>query len=661
MRRLALLLPCLLAALAAAPAARADLQLNTVKLPGAGDGTEPRVTITPDDRRWAITNTGTVGGTAVVYGSSDGGASWQRTAADPTQTSATIDTDIVAMHTGRILASELDDAGINFPTSTTDDFGKTWTASHGSEQLADQDRQWFAVGPDDPTTHMPRVYLLFHNLASGEASHNMWVATSTDGGQTFGAPVPTVLPGSNAWTDLQCADSGGPSDIQVNQKTGRIYVFFTTRSSTPTAGGPNTGGCGASVFGPPEFNIVNATRVWAVSSPDGSPGSWTQSLAVDDSPTGQIVSMQLAYGALDNQGNVYVAYPESPKPYPDAGGAALKLVYSGPDMKSWSKPVTFVPAIPSADLGVTLVHLAAGDPGKVDAAFYEAKHLPGVDKPVWYTHVVQSLNVRDAHPTFTNQEVADIPAYRWTASEMMGICGPPGPEQGVYNGTACSRSTDVWGITLDAQCRLVIAWPTFVDPANTSPPSPGSTYGLPGANPGTFVTTQTGGPTLCSGNNLPGGVAAAAYNRPAATGAAGSGPGGGSGRPGAACPDRVAPVSRTTRIRATRRGIHISGRSSDRGCRGRATTASGLRGVSVAIGRAVGRQCRYLRADGSFGPRVSCLRTTYMVARGTARWSFDLRAQLPAGRYVVWVRGIDRANNVERKQRRVNLARTRIR
>src|SRR5205085_6786850 len=142
-----------------------------------GDGTEPRITITADDRRWAITNTATQGGTAVVYGSSDGGASWQKTAGDPAQTSATIDTDIVAMHTGRILASELDDAGINFPTSTTDDFGKTWTASHGSEQLADQDRQWFAVGPDDPSTHMPRVYLLFHNLASGEASHNMWVAT----------------------------------------------------------------------------------------------------------------------------------------------------------------------------------------------------------------------------------------------------------------------------------------------------------------------------------------------------------------------------------------------------------------------------------------------------------------------------------------------------
>ena len=34
--------------------------------------------------------------------------------------------------------------------------------------------------------------------------------------------------------------------------------------------------------------------------------------------------------------------------------------YNGADMKSWSKPVTLVPAIPSGDLGVDLVHLAVG-------------------------------------------------------------------------------------------------------------------------------------------------------------------------------------------------------------------------------------------------------------------------------------------------------------
>ena len=447
----------LAAALAAAPGARAqELQLTTVKLDKASDKTEPRIAVGPDDRRWVVTN-GPDG--AQVYGSRDGGLTFQRTRTDPQQREATIDTDIVAMHTGRLLASELDEAGLNFPSSYSDDGGGTWTETTGSTELADQDRQWFAVGPDDPTTHKPTVYLLYHNLGSGEVSHNMYVAKSTDGGETFGPPVPTTLPGDTAYADLQCADSGGPSSITVNPQ-GRIYVVFTTRASN--VGGNDLGGCAAT---PLEFNIVNATRVWVATSPDGSPGSWQKSLAVDDSGTGQVVSMQLAYGALDNQGGFYVAYPESPKPYPDLGGAALKVVYQKPDAQGaladgkWSRPVVLTPASPSGDLGVTLVHILAGDPGKIVVADYEAQHLAQAgDTPVWYPHLVQSLDLLSAQPHVLDQQVAEIPAYRWTASEMMGICGAPTPVQGVENGTRCPRSTDVWGIALDGSCRVSVAY-----------------------------------------------------------------------------------------------------------------------------------------------------------------------------------------------------------
>src|SRR2546423_1321230 len=57
-----------------------------------------------------------------------------------------------------------------------------------------------AAGPDA----QPPVYLLYHNFASGIPQHNMWVATSNDGGMTFGPPVPTAQPGSDAYQDLQC-------------------------------------------------------------------------------------------------------------------------------------------------------------------------------------------------------------------------------------------------------------------------------------------------------------------------------------------------------------------------------------------------------------------------------------------------------------------------
>src|SRR5947209_7042474 len=294
----------LVAALAVAPAARADgpMSFTTVKLSGAAGSTEPRITVAPDGTRYLDTND--TSGNEVVYRSVDEGNSWVKTPGSPPQASATIDVDVIAMPTGRILASELDTAGLNFPTGTSDDGGKTWTESIGP-RLADQDRQWFASGQ------------------------------------------------------------------------------------------------------PLEFNIVNATRVWVATSPDGTPGSWKDYLAVDDAASGQVVSMQLAYGALDNHGGVYVAYPESPKPYPDIGGAAIKLVYQKQDPAGdlpgqWSKPITLVPPRPDGSLGTTLVHLAVGDPGKIAVAYFRAAAVPGAPKPVWYTHVLHSLNVLDADPTLAD-------------------------------------------------------------------------------------------------------------------------------------------------------------------------------------------------------------------------------------------------------------------
>src|SRR3954464_10355497 len=182
-----------LAPTAASGAGEPTFDTQRLPVPHVGSGTEPRVAVGPDDRRFVVTTDGEQGGAAVVYSSADGHA-WSKTAGDVGgQTAPTIDVDIVVLPTGRIVASELDTAGLNFPTGYSDDGGTTWTASTGTT-TADQDRQWFAVGKVDPQTKQPRVYLLFHNLACGLAQHNMWVQTSHDGGATFGAPVPVTTP-----------------------------------------------------------------------------------------------------------------------------------------------------------------------------------------------------------------------------------------------------------------------------------------------------------------------------------------------------------------------------------------------------------------------------------------------------------------------------------
>src|SRR5258708_34445350 len=72
----------------------------------------------------------------------------------------------------------------------------------------------------------------------------------------------------------------------------------------------------------------------------------------------------------------------------------------------------------------------------------------------------------------------------------MGACGS-GPAAGVEKGTICTRSTDVWGIALDSQCQLEVSWPA-VGGTKGPPDPPNST-----ANAGTYVPTQSLGPTVC--------------------------------------------------------------------------------------------------------------------------------------------------------------------
>jgi hypothetical protein len=627
---------------------------NTVKIAGeAGQGnlpwSEPRIAVGPDGHIWAVTNDDDVGGTVVVFGSGDGGKTFKK-ADSPIagQVGPTPDVDIVVLPTGRIIASELDDAGINFPTSYSDDGGKTWTQSVGATQLADQDRQWFAHGPEDPQTHEYPVYLLYHNLASGQAQHNMFVSTSSDSGATFGPPVPITLPGDDAYSDLQCADSGGPSTIFVNQKNGTIYAEFTTRAA-PTPAGVDLGGCATAAAGQPlEFNIVAGTRVWMSQSNDGGQ-TWSNSLAVDDAATGQIVSMQVAYAGLDTAGNVYVAYPESPlgRQYPNYEGAGVRYKFASPaktgaELK-WSDARTFANADPNAP-GHVLVHMTIGDPGQLMGVYWTGEPQQGRD-PVWHMTAAETNNGLAAKPTVTEARISEIPTDVGSASQLMGACNDLGPVSGVVNGLNCDRSPDVYGVALRQDCTTTIVWPTRNRKDNPSDPDDDKSTVPSGSDPGTFVSTQNGGPSLCGAHP---GVKVA---------------------PGATCRDRIAPVSRFKGAsKANRRRLHFAGTSRDKGCKGAngVVSAGKVRRVFVSVakvrGKGKGKNCRFLTKRGKLTPFRYCRRPVLLRAKGSAKWQITLKTRgLPAGRYRVVVRGVDRAKNKEKPTKGRNIRRFRIR
>ncbi|HEX8075097.1 MAG TPA: sialidase family protein, partial [Thermoleophilaceae bacterium] len=458
------------ALLSCAPAAaKAPAFAPAVKLPGAGGRTEPRIAYTPAGRPFVISNDGD-SGLATVYTTGDGGATWTRTPSTfPGQQAPTIDTEIVATGTGRLVATELDAAALTFVTGYSDDGGRRWSPSRGTS-LPDIDRPWMAVGPDDPATHRPRVYLLFHNLASGIVEHNMYVMTSTDGGESFGAPVPLTLPGSQAYADLQCADSGAPSSLNVNPRSGQVYAVWGTRTSP-------VGGCGAAVFGTIEANVVGETRVWVATSGDGSLGSWKESLAADAGD--KTVSASFEPAAIDRAGTVYVAYAETANPYPDFSRAAVKYVHAPADLSRWSAPKVVAPAGPVGQYDPSIV---AGDGGQLALAYYKGEPREG-RTPVWYVHAALVHGATAAAPTVEETRVSPIPAYAQSANDMGGSCSE-GPEPGVENGFVCDRATDDWGLGLDPGCRLTVVFPTAGNDA-------------PGSDEGTFASTQTGGGTPC--------------------------------------------------------------------------------------------------------------------------------------------------------------------
>lgn len=135
---------------------------------------------------------------------------------------------------------------------------------------------------------------------------------------------------------------------------------------------------------------------------------------------------------------------------------------------------------------------------------------------------------------------------------------------------------------------------------------------------------------------------------PATTGAVANGT---APAPAARCASPLSRFARTTKL--TRRSVRVRGTARDRGC--------GITKVDVAIGRKVGKRCRWLKANGRFSAARSCLRVGYVRARGTKSFRYDRRLRLPRGSYLLWSRATDARGNVERKASRRNLARRGVR
>ncbi|UTI66374.1 hypothetical protein NBH00_09225 [Paraconexibacter antarcticus] len=258
--------------------------------------------------------------------------------------------------------------------------------------------------------------------------------------------------------------------------------------------------------------------------------------------------------------------------------------------------------------------------------------LRGEDLVSWYTTAWLDKYLKGSDPTADARLLTD----RWRADAAEGAIDPD------HDGNLYSRySSSPLDVHTAAGMHVVCEDARAACPALRPDGGPVPYSFLAAANT----------PDAAPGPGTPAALTGPSTQAPA--GAAGTPPGATGPQALRACRDTTAPVSRLTRSRArlTRRGLRLAGTSTDAGCDGRAGATTG---VSISVARLVpGRAaaCRFLRPDGRLSPVRSCARTSYLPATGTARWTFTRRVRLPAGRYRVYVRGVDAAGNVERKAR----------
>src|SRR4051794_27310117 len=514
------------------------------------------------------------------------------------------DSDVEVLQDHTVLAADLEAAATDICTSK--DFGKTFPDCQNglvtNQQGPDNDREWLTRG-----TKPGEVYLTYHDFAGGFPI----IERSTDGGQSF-APCGTIIDPAGPAAQNYTPSGGTLVSKPVIGKDGTLYVEFTT----PDADAPPIGA---------KLNHL----YMGVAKGGCADGTVFTDYPIYSDPGADLAKIFQAQ-AVDGGGELYVLTGGQTK----AGqpNTSLWLFTSTDGGKTWAAPV----AVNPPELKANVFPAIAGGPNKGQVAFSwfgtATSGDPNTQTNQWRVYAGESL---DGGRSVAYATVTPDPLHYGDICTQGVACGLIPGEPGNRN------LADFESIAINpADGCAAVAMPG--DPYNRPdlPDGPNNFFSS------AYFSRQTSQTACFSANNA--GQSAGTIAAPA----------GGKGI--ASCSDRIAPVSRVTSSSVRRRVVTLRGRSSDRGC-GRGG-AGKVRRVRVAVGRRYANQkCRFLKPNNRFGPLVSCLRTTYLSTKGTTRWSIRLRRRLPRGRYVVWVRGVDAAGNVEHKARRVNLGRFRLR
>jgi uncharacterized repeat protein (TIGR01451 family) len=184
------------------------------------------------------------------------------------------------------------------------DGGATWTTTTIANVVPNPiDRPWIDVYPKlsatatITNTSQTRVYLEYHTFTDGQTYLN----TSTNGGGTFGPPVPASIGTNSALPDSNC--NTVPSGVVVDQQTGTAYALWLSGDDVAE----NTAtGCNVTQIGPYDKAWVtkssNDGLTWAIA---GFGPAWT-GFYDPTTDTGDNANKIFGSLAVDYSGQIHV-------------------------------------------------------------------------------------------------------------------------------------------------------------------------------------------------------------------------------------------------------------------------------------------------------------------------------------------------------------------
>ena len=294
-----------------------------------------------------------------------------------------------------------DDGGHNFTFVNPPSIGFDCPTNVGA------DRQWIAQTRHDPGVAANQPTLLNHDVSYlwydnvGLNGDSLW---RSDDGLNYGTTgvVPTPVNGDSL---------GNPGNIVADRTTGVVYMTAPSTAST----GKN----GVQVFYSADGGKT-LTGVQAV--PDtyaGSTGTDFSVLAIDTAG-----NLYLTY-AVQNGTSAWQTYVThttgSSNVSVTVTGGPRQVAVAGASASQWATPIP-INGPGSANTNIKYAvfpWVDAGDPGRVNIAFYGTTQATGYDpnsqSADWSTYVVQSLDLTPGNsaPTFsTAVSVAEAPTHR---------------------------------------------------------------------------------------------------------------------------------------------------------------------------------------------------------------------------------------------------------